>query len=487
MFLRDVYVSGCATALLLAPPSGGSEALAGPPPAATLHVSLFAKGSDVPGAAIVGDVVYLRGQRLPGGSVNASAVVAGAPPRGLADAHGWGEADFFGPDSGGGVADAVRDCGALGDGAQDDTIALQRCLTLHARVLLPPGVYRVSAPLQMRPGGALVGMGNGASIIAAASEGLPGATAAAPLPLLRTAEDGGGGSGGGSGGRTLVALLGLVTWHHLPFVYTMDWRSRSAESVWGVNFEARATECLWVSAWQVLDPPPLPCRLPTNLTMPKSLVRGLGKFFLFVNDEAGAIINTGAKYRSLVVRDTAGFAGPGARTRFYGLNLEHCQSEACSEVANASWVDVFAIKSEGNLPVMWVRGDAANVSVLALTGGFTPFAFNYSYPPDFEQRLPSYVRVDAGARDVTLAAMIDQGYGSQPPVPYWPPSGGGCAWKHRFPYPGEAVDRYPFGTWPNVTQWNCWFGVKVSNYFTHLITSGDVGTAPLDRPAYFLQ
>jgi hypothetical protein len=38
VFLRDVYVSGCATALLLAPPSGGGEALAGPPPAAASHV-----------------------------------------------------------------------------------------------------------------------------------------------------------------------------------------------------------------------------------------------------------------------------------------------------------------------------------------------------------------------------------------------------------------------------------------------------------------
>jgi hypothetical protein len=474
VFLRDVWVSGCSAAVL----APGNASLPGPPHASTLHVAAFAKGADVPGAAIVGDVVYVRGARVPGGVVNSSAVVAGgAAPRGLADAHGWGEASFFGPDSPG-VADAVADCGAAGDGATDDTAALQACLSAHPRVLLPPGVFRVSATLEMRPGGALVGMGNGASIIAAASGGLPRATAALPAPLLRTAEDGG-------AQRTVVALLGLVTWHHLPHVFTLEWASRAADSVWGVNFEARACECLWVSAWQAVDPPLRPCKLPTNLTVPKSLVRGVGKFFLFVNDEVGAILSTGAAYRHLAVRDTARFASPSARTRFYGLNLEHCQSEACAEVRNASWVDVFVIKSEGNLPVLWVRGDAHNVSVLGLTGGFTPFSSNYTYPPDFEQRLPSYVRVDSGARGVTLAAFIDQGYGAVPDAPYWPPLGGGCAWGAHYPYPGEAVPLFPFGTWPNATMFNCWFGSRVSNFFTHLISVGDVGSAPRDRPAYF--
>jgi len=76
-----------------------------------------------------------------------------------------------------------------------------------------------------------------------------------------------------------------------------------------------------------------PCALPVNLTIPKTVVRGLGSFFLFVNDETGSIISTGAAYHDLVVRDTAAFASDAGRTRFYGLNIEHCQSEACAEVA----------------------------------------------------------------------------------------------------------------------------------------------------------
>ena len=280
--------------------------------------------------------------------------------------------------------------------------------------------------------------------------------------------------------------MGLVTWEHLPNVFTLDWRSQNPDSVWAANFEARACECLWLSAWQQLAPTAVPCKLPANITMPKSLVRGLGKFFLFVNDDTGAIISTAASYRSLAVRDTAAFASEAARTRFYGLNLEHCQSEACAEVANASWVDIYGIKTEGNLPVLWIRDGSSNVTVIGVSGGFTPFAFNYTFPPDFAQRVASTFRVDEGAADVTLGALIDIGYGAED-KPFWPPTPATCTWLHHYPYPGAFIDEYPFGTWPNATMWHCWDGEKVSSYYTHMVTIGDVGTAFTDRPIYLLK
>jgi polygalacturonase len=53
--------------------------------------------------------------------------------------HLWDESTF--PDKGAvGVADAIKDCGAKGDGATDDTEALQTCLTQNVSVFLPPGV-----------------------------------------------------------------------------------------------------------------------------------------------------------------------------------------------------------------------------------------------------------------------------------------------------------------------------------------------------------
>lgn len=236
------------------------------------------------------------------------------------------------------------------------------------------------------------------------------------------------------------------------------------------------------------------CRRDTRPTLPRYTpcqVRGLGRFFNFVNDDTGHILSTGAAYRALLVADTAAFAGPDARTRFYSLNLEHAQvrcrlmnregavpavrptrptrpiaapphhppfrllqSEVNGEVSNASWVDVYSLKAEGNLPLLWIRGGSSNVSVLALGGGVCPFAFNQSFPPDFAQTPPSLFRVDAGTRDVKFAALLDHGYGAGPP--FWPPTPGGCHWTHHYPYPGEVIPFYPFCTQPNCTMWNCW-------------------------------
>lgn len=426
VFARDLYVSGCGIAIDQSVRVG--PALPGPPAGSWLHVSLYAKGSD-PNPYAHANVVYEKGVRADGGNVTEVELVA-QPPSDIMSRHLWNESTFPGVDTPD-TADARRDCGAVGDDATDDTAALQACLDTHARVFLPPGLYRISSTLTMQPGGALIGMGNGASFILAASDGFASAAPGSPQPLLRTATDD---EGSGVARPTIVAFLGLVTWQHLADVFTIDWRTQHPESVWRVNFESRNCECLWLSAYQQLAPTIVPCKLPVNMTIPKSLFRGLGRVYAFVNDDTGAILSTGAKYRDMAVHDTAAFASPAARLRFYSLNLEHCQSEACGEIGgNVSWVDIYSVKSEGNLPVLWVRAPANNVSILGLGGGLTAFPYNYSFPPDFAQITPSYFRIDAGAEDVTLALLLDHGYGAQPP--YWPPNKGGCSWNHHYPFP----------------------------------------------------
>ena len=193
--------------------------------------------------------------------------------------------------------------------------ALQGCLDTHVHVFLPRGLFRVSATLALPPGGSLVGFANGVSYIAAASTGgFANASAAEPVPLLRTDD--------GADAPTVLAFVGVVTWQHLPQVTTLDWRSRNASSVWRVNFESRDCECLWLSAYQALSPPIIPCALPANLTAAKSTFRGLGRVYGFVNDDTGSILSTGAAYRSMLVADTAGIGAPDARLSFYSLNLE---------------------------------------------------------------------------------------------------------------------------------------------------------------------
>lgn len=468
LFMRDVYVSSCGTAVS----QTGASDVPGPQPSQTwLHIAAYARGVDR-NPYYIANVVY-----APQRTANATLLVSdGAVPAagGLAGTHVWDEATF--PDIGtAGVLDARRDCGAVGDGRTDDTVALQACLSRGTgRVFLPPGLFRISDTLDIPAGGALVGMNNAASVLLAASAGFPRASSAAPLPMVRTSE-----------GAATIAFIGVVTWQHLGDVFTLDWRSGDPDSTWRTAFESRDCECLWLSNYQQLSPTIVPCTPPTNITIAKSVFRGLGRVYSFVNDDTGAIISTGASYRSLLVDGSAGDAG--SRLRFYSLNLEHAQSEANGEIRNSSFVDVYSVKAEGNSVILWLREDTRNVSVLGFGGDPTAFAFNFSYPPDFAQLSPSLLRVDRGAKGVTLAALLDHGSGAEPP--YWPPRGGGCKWGGHYPYPGEAISFFPFSTFPNVTMWNCWFGEFCATSYYHQVSDGlgegGNNSAFRDKPIYY--
>jgi hypothetical protein len=146
-------------------------------------------------------------------------------------------------------------------------------------------MYRISDTLELPPGGSLVGMNNAVSMLLASTTGFPKANPAQPRPMLRTAED-----VGGSAKPTTIAFIGVVTWQHLSDVTTLDWRTQHPLSVWRTNFESRDCECLWLSAYQQLKPTIVPCSLPINITTPKSVFRGLGRVYSFVNDDTGAII-----------------------------------------------------------------------------------------------------------------------------------------------------------------------------------------------------
>lgn len=464
LYAQNLYVSGCGVSIT----TPYAAQVPGPPLGQWQQIHEYAAGVDN-SPWYKSSAIYLAGVRAPEGTVvsEVSLLPTGTtPPTNLLLTHVWEELTF--PDgptnplsSPKPVFDAIADCGAKGDNSTDDTVALQACLTTHTHVFLPPGLFRISDTLDVPPGGSLVGMGNGASYLLAASGGFPKATPGTPLPMLRTSDQDDP-AVSGLVGPTTLAFLGVGTWHHLPNVFTLDWRSRHPGSLWRVNFEFRDCECLWLGAFQGAMPG-VPCSLPSNATTAKSLFRGLGRVHSFVNDDTGVILNTGAPFRSIRVADTAGFAGESARTRFYSLNLEHAQSEANGEVVNASFVTIYSIKGEGNLPLLWLRGGVRNVSVLGLGGGISPFAFNRTLPSDFTPLAPSLFRVDEGVVGVKFAALLDHGYGAK--APYWPPSGGGCKWEGGYKYPGTAIPFYPFSTFPNVTMWNCWFGEQVATTY----------------------
>jgi hypothetical protein len=468
LYMRDVYIYGCATAIQ----QSGATTIYGPESLEWLHIKSYARGVDL-NDYYLANVIYLNGERNYNGTVFESDSTS--PPLDLISKHIWNETIF--PDMNvTGVLNVKKDCGAKGDNITDDTLSFQKCLASGlGKVFVPPGLYRISDTLSIQNGGSLVGMNNAVSIILAATSGFPRATSSSPLPMIET-----------STGLVTIAHIGIVTWQHLDTIYTMNWQSQQQESIWRLNFESRDCECLWLSAYQLRNPTIVPCSLPRNLTIAKSIFSGLGRIYGFVNDDTGAILSTSASYRSLRINGSFGLEN-GDRLRFYSLNLEHAQSEANGEITNSSFVDIYSVKAEGNSVILWVKSDTQNISILAFGGDPTAFPFNFTYPSDFVQLSPSLIRVDKGAKGTTLAMLLDHGSGASPP--YWPPKGGGCTWGQFYPYPGESITYYPYWTFPNVTMWNCWYGQFCSTSFYYQVSDGlgqdGLHSQFLDKPVYF--
>jgi hypothetical protein len=156
------------------------------------------------------------------------------------------------------------------------------------------------------------------------SDGLTGGTAA----VVMTAR----------GHPATLAFLGIVTWWHLPTVYTLDWRAQGG--LWRNNYETRVCECLWLTNYrnQTVDPP---CKPATDMLVPKTQISGTGRFYNYVSD-VDILFTSHRHYRH--IRVTNNSVDPSDRLAFYGLNLEHTMSEANMELAGARHVDIFGAK-----------------------------------------------------------------------------------------------------------------------------------------------
>ena len=84
--------------------------------------------------------------------------------------------------------------------------------------------------------------------------------------------------------------------------------------------------------------------------------------------------------RHIMVDGTGNAGDASDRTVFYMLNMEHAQAESNMHVANATNVDIFGLKVEGSLPVLWVS-DSRNVTLFGMGGGADAFP-DRSYYPD---------------------------------------------------------------------------------------------------------
>jgi len=470
-YAHNTYVKGCSSLLQGSPSLANGRWN-------NISDASFAINTD-PRSLNIMEVAYINGLRRPGWNIHQSKPLPYNMEPPIASAqqtHSW-NASFPSLDDPRAV-NAMDQCGAIGDGAADDTAALQSCLDAHLIVLLPRGRFRITRSIELRNGGILLGLSPTHSQIIAASNDPVSLKAEATKgwPMVKT-----------STGFNAVAYVGITSFWHLPGVTTMLWLSQDSESLWLSNYETRVPECLWWDDYRrfnstALGYGPRPaCKPPVALNQPKTVVQGAGRFFNFVNDDDIAL--TGVKYRHLIVSDADGTNG-GGRLRFYGLNLEHAQGEACAEIASKRGIDIYGLKIEGSNPILWVH-DSEDFNLWGLGGSSDawPLANGTAYyPSKFEPYPASLFRVERTTK-YRFVNMIQGGRGGNGTYihPITPLPNATAMRKGDMGWSSEDIDAIVASVWAP------WPGYSVAKelWVQHIECDGPgncTHTAPFEKP-----
>ena len=79
-------------------------------------------------------------------------------------------------------------------------------------------------------------------------------------------------------------------------------------------------------------------------------------------------------------------------------------SEANLEIANAARVDIYGIKGEGNIPVLWMK-DSYDINIYGFGGTLSSFPNETYYPGDFEKYTSTLFRIERSV-NYTFANLI---------------------------------------------------------------------------------
>lgn len=461
--LTNVYFESAGAA-----PDGTVACVAGPPVRAFgcgaagcgYVVQLLASGGDAfppivhAGLSyIIADPVYARGAIVPSATVlNASSFAPGVPlplPGGAAallSRHSYSARAFPSFEwlraGGGGSALCAWDLGLAGDGS-DEGAALQAAVdaaaAAGAALVLLRGAYVTSVSIVLPPGVALVGVARTQTALVAALGGVRRGTqsdaAFAPAVLYAAPSPAAAPRAAGATGEpplgTVVAFLAVYSFATNDNVTGVmlsspgeDSAGGAVRNVWRQALASRlgGDQATFANVGGA-PPPPRPTvtsERPAVVLGGSAGTTASWHMQVFFNDEDGTpsrwspVSSQGARYRHLLVVNAS-------RLRFYHLNVEHAYSDADSEFAGLSDVDVFSLKKENAAVACWVRG-CSRLRVLGHGGNGAALPYDTTerrtFGPDYADSLPSLYRIEACA-DCLFANLFHQNGGDAQATDAW--------------------------------------------------------------------
>jgi hypothetical protein len=120
----------------------------------------------------------------------------------------------------------IRDLGAVGDGAADDTDAFKKAIAEHRAIYVPSGQYRVTNTITLRPDTILIGLHPSVTRILLADSTPAFQGVGSPKPLLETPK----------GGTNIVTGIGLYTNGINPRAVAAKWMAGSDSMMNDVRF-----------------------------------------------------------------------------------------------------------------------------------------------------------------------------------------------------------------------------------------------------------
>jgi len=212
---------------------------------------------------------------------------------------------------------------AKGDGKTDDTNAIQSAIDRHRYIFLPKGRYCISKPLRLRADTALFGLTNILTQITSIDGAPAFSDVEHPRPLIETLDC--------PEATTSLQMMTLDVPVTNPCVYALHWK---------VGDEAFVRNIY----------PIRPIWHPHAIAMSHPMVRisGSGGGRWYTQTLLGWW-SQGPDYRHLLVEGTS------RPLRFYHLQPQHARSEAMIEFRNARNIDVYSMKAEGDVTIVWLN------------------------------------------------------------------------------------------------------------------------------------